>query len=664
MATLHITLPDGATREVPSGTTAAEIAQQISPRLAKEALVARADGELIDLSRPLDRDVKLSILTSKDPDAVQVLRHSAAHLLAAAVLELYPDVKLGVGPPIETGFFYEFLREQPFTPEDLEKIEAKMREIAAKDVPNERKLIPKPEALDLYRKTNQEFKCELVEEKAIEPMVSFYTTGKFIDFCRGPHIPSTGRIKAFKLMNVSGAYWKGHEGNPQMQRIYAACFVDQKELDEYLHRLEEAKRRDHRRIGKELGLFTVNDLVGAGLPLWLPKGATIRRLLEDYILEKERQADYEHVYTPDLAKVDLYVRSGHWAHYHEDMFPPMDLETEQLVLRPMNCPHHILVYQSKKRSYRDLPVRIAELGTMYRYERSGVLSGLSRVRVMTLNDAHIFCTPEQIKDEFARVMRLVEQAYRDLGITQYSYRLSLRDKVNVGKYVANDEMWDLAERMLREAMDSLHLPYTEAPGEAAFYGPKLDIQLADVMGHQETYSTIQIDFHLPNQFDLGYVGADGQEHRPVMIHRGVISTMERMVSYLIELYAGAFPVWLAPVQASVLPVSGKFEEYAKKVAQPLKDAGIRVYLDDRNEKLQAKIRDAQLEKIPYMLIIGGKEAEAGTVSVRHRFKGDLGPRPLEQFIADLQQEIATKAIDQPPSAESTSEKTAAGTKAK
>jgi threonyl-tRNA synthetase len=664
MATLQITLPDGATREVPSGTTAAEIAQQISPRLAKEALVARADGELIDLSRPLDRDVKLSILTSKDPDAVQVLRHSAAHLLAAAVLELYPDVKLGIGPPIETGFFYEFLREQPFTPEDLEKIETKMHELAAKDVPNERKLIPKPEALDLYRRANQEFKCELVEEKAIEPMVSFYTTGKFIDFCRGPHIPSTGRIKAFKLMNVSGAYWKGHEGNPQMQRIYAACFVDQKELDEYLHRLEEAKRRDHRRVGKELGLFTVNDLVGAGLPLWLPKGATIRRLLEEYILEKEREADYEHVYTPDLAKVDLYVRSGHWAHYHEDMFPPMDLETEQLVLRPMNCPHHILVYESKKRSYRDLPVRIAELGTMYRYERSGVLSGLSRVRVMTLNDAHIFCTPEQIKDEFAGVMRLVEQAYRDLGITQYSYRLSLRDKVNVGKYVANDEMWDLAERMLREAMDSLHLPYTEAPGEAAFYGPKLDIQLADVMGHQETYSTIQIDFHLPNQFDLAYVGADGQEHQPVMIHRGVISTMERMVSYLIELYAGAFPVWLAPVQASVLPVSGKFEEYAKKVAQQLKDAGMRVHLDDRNEKLQAKIRDAQLEKIPYMLIIGGKEAEAGTVAVRHRFKGDLGPRPLEQFIADLQQEVATKAIDQPPPIESGSEKVAAGTKAK
>ncbi|MGA7626466.1 MAG: threonine--tRNA ligase [Candidatus Acidiferrales bacterium] len=642
--TIQITLPDGATREVPRGTTAAQVAQQISPRLAKEALVARADGELVDLSRPLEHDSKLSILTAKDPDALQVFRHSAAHLLAAAVMELYPGVRLGIGPPIENGFFYEFVREEPFTQDDLAKIEAKMHDLAAKDVPNERKLIPKPEALEIYRKSDQQFKCELVEEKASEAMVSFYTTGNFIDFCRGPHIPSTGRIKAFKLMNVAGAYWKGKEGNPQMQRIYGACFVDQKELDEYLSKLEEAKRRDHRRIGKELGLFAVSEQVGSGLPLWLPKGATIRRVLEEYILEKERRAGYQHVYTPDLAKVDLYVRSGHWAHYHEDMFPPMDLETEQLVLRPMNCPHHILVYESRKHSYRELPVRIAELGTMYRYERSGVLSGLSRVRVMTLNDAHIFCTPEQIKEEFAGVMRLVEQAYRDLGIKDYSYRLSLRDKADRKKYVENDAMWDLAEDMLRQAMNSLGLNYTEAPGEAAFYGPKLDIQLADVMGHQETYSTIQIDFHLPNQFELGYIGADGQEHRPVMIHRGVISTMERMVSYLIELYAGAFPAWLAPVQTMVLPITERQNAYAKEVHQKLLDAGIRSEFDDRNEKLQAKIRDAQLQKIPYMLVIGGKEAEAGTVSVRHRSKGDLGPRPLDQFSADLRQEIDSRAI--------------------
>ena len=644
MDTIQITLPDGSTRSVPSGTSAAQVAAHIGPRLAKDALVARADGELVDLSKPLDHNVKLSILTAKDPDALQVFRHSAAHLLAAAVLELYPNVKLGIGPPIENGFFYEFVREEPFTPEDLAKIEAKMHELAAKDIPNERKWIPKPEALELYRKANQEFKCELVEEKADEPMVSFYTTGKFIDFCRGPHIPSTGRIKAFKLMNVSGAYWKGKESNPQMQRIYGACFIEQKDLDEYLHKLEEAKRRDHRRVGKELELFAVSDLVGSGLPLWLPKGATVRRLLEEYILERERQAGYQHVYTPDLAKVDLYKRSGHWEHYHADMFPPMELETEELVLRPMNCPHHILVYESRKRSYRDLPVRIAELGTMYRYERSGVLSGLSRVRCMTLNDAHIFCMPDQIKEEFAGVMRLVEQAYRDLGITQYSYRLSLRDKSDREKYVANDEMWDLAENVLREAMNSLGLPYTEAPGEAAFYGPKLDIQLADVMGHQETYSTIQIDFHLPNRFELGYVGADGREHRPVMIHRGVISTMERMVSYLIELYGGAFPAWLAPVQVMVLPITERQNEYSSGIVRKMLAAGIRVELDERNEKVQAKIRDAQLQKVPYMLIVGGKEAEAGTVSVRQRTKGDLGPRPIDQFIADLLQEVNSRAI--------------------
>lgn len=644
MSTIEITLPDGAKREIPSGTTPAQIARQISPRLEKEALVARVDGQLWDLSRPLEENTSLAILTPKDPEAIQVLRHSAAHLMAAAVIELFPNVKLGIGPPIDNGFFYEFLRDEPFTPEDLERIEKKMHELASKDIPNERKLLPKPEALKLYRESQQEFKCELVEEKAIEPMVSFYTTGKFIDFCRGPHIPSTGRIRAFKLTSVAGAYWKGQEGNPQMQRIYALCFYTQQELEDYLHKLEEAKRRDHRRIGKDLELFAVNDLVGAGLPLWLPKGATIRRILEEYILERERQAGYQHVYTPDIAKIDLYKRSGHWAHFHEDMFPPMELENEEMILRPMNCPHHILVYESKKHSYRDLPVRIAELGTMYRYERSGVLSGLSRVRCMTLNDAHIFCMPEQIKEEFANVMRLVEQAYRDLGITQYNYRLSLRDAANKDKYAPNDEMWELAERVLREAMVSLGLPFTEAPGEAAFYGPKLDIQLADVMGHQETYSTIQIDFHLPNQFELNYVGADGREHRPVMIHRGVISTMERMVSYLIELYAGAFPAWLAPIQAYVLPITERQNAYGKEVLRKLDAADIRVHLDDRNEKLQAKIRDAQLQKIPYMLIVGGKEAESGSVSVRHRSKGDLGPQPLDEFIAAIRREIESKSL--------------------
>ncbi|MBV8896289.1 MAG: threonine--tRNA ligase, partial [Acidobacteriaceae bacterium] len=457
---------------------------------------------------------------------------------------------------------------------------------------------------------------------------------------------STDKLKAFKLLSIAGAYWKGDEHNPQLQRIYGTAFFTPKELQDYLNRLEEAKKRDHRKIGKELELFTVNELVGAGLPLWLPKGATVRRILEEYILEKEREQGYQHVYTPDLAKVELYKTSGHWEHYQDSMFPPMDLETEQIVLRPMNCPHHILIYKSKMHSYRDLPVRIAELATQYRYERSGTLSGLSRVRGMTLNDAHIFCTPDQIKQEFTRVMQLVEQAYKDLGITQYTYRLSLRDKADKEKYVDNDEMWTLGERVLREAMDSLNLPYTEAPGEAAFYGPKLDIQLADVMGHEETYSTIQVDFHLPNQFDLSYIGADGHHHRPVMIHRAIVSTMERMMSYLIELYAGAFPLWLAPVQAIVLPIADRQNEYARQVLAKLRAAGLRAELDERSDKINLKIREAQLQKIPYMLVVGDREAQAGQVAVRNRKHGDQGAATVDEFVSRLSQLNSNRSLEE------------------
>jgi threonyl-tRNA synthetase len=644
MSSFTITLPDGSQQSVPAGTRPIDVAKAISPRLAADAIVASVNGDLYDLTRPIEGDAKIEILTTKDPKALQVYRHSTAHLLAAAVLELFPETKLGIGPPTDTGFYYDFQRDAKFTPDDLEKIEARMRELQAKNLPFERKLTSKKEGLEKYR--DDWMKRELIEERAGD-IFSEYTLGPhFIDFCRGPHVPSTEKLKAFKLLSIAGAYWKGDEKNPQLQRIYGTAFFTKRELEEYLNRLEEAKKRDHRRIGKELELFTVSELVGAGLPLWLPKGATVRRILEEYILEKERQTGYQHVYTPDLAKVELYQRSGHWDHYHEDMFPPMDLETERMVLRPMNCPHHILIYESKMHSYRDLPVRIAELGTMYRYERSGVLSGLSRVRCMTLNDAHIFCTPDQIKSEFTKVMQLVEQAYKDLGITQYRYRLSLRDKANTEKYVANDEMWDLAERVLREAMDSLHLPYVEAPGEAAFYGPKLDIQLADVMGHEETYSTIQIDFHLPNQFNLAYVAADGQQHRPVIIHRAVISTMERMVSYLIELYAGAFPVWLAPVQATVLPITDRQNAYAKEVYQKLFDAGFRVELDDRNEKVNFKIREAQLQKIPYMLVVGDREAQAGQVSVRNRKHGDQGAIGVDEFIGRLSQLVTTRSLEE------------------
>jgi len=660
--TIAIHLSDGAIREVPSGTTPLEIANSISPRLAAAAVVARltpltgakvqaergeelseaamyatedaAAPRLVDLATPLTADTHLELVTEKDPEALKVVRHSAAHVLAKAVLELFPETKLGHGPATDAGFFYDFYREKPFTPEDLALIQTKMAEVIARDEKFVREYEPREAALAEFNRDGDFMKIHFVT-KFTKPgdEVSLYRNGKFVDFCRGPHVPSTGRVKAFRIMSISGAYWLGNEKNPQLQRIYGTAFFSKKELDEYLDLLEDAKRRDHRRLGKDLELFTVSEDVGAGLPLWLPKGATIRRLLEEYILDLERKAGYEHVYTPSLAKVELYIRSGHWEHYHEDMFPPMELETERMVLRPMNCPHHILIYESKPRSYRDLPVRLAELGTMYRYERSGVLSGLSRVRCMTLNDAHIFCTPDQIKEEFSNVMKLVEQAYKDLGITKYSYRLSLRDPANKEKYVDNDEMWSLGERVLREALDSLGLSYREARGEAAFYGPKLDIQLADVMGHEETYSTIQVDFHLPSQFGLEYTAADGKQHRPVMIHRAIISTMERMVSYLIELYAGAFPLWLAPVQVGLVPISERHQEYAKRVEAELRAAGLRVEVDSRNEKMNAKIRDFANQKTPYILVFGDKEEAAGAVSVRTRGKGDQGAVPLAEFIA-------------------------------
>jgi threonyl-tRNA synthetase len=668
---IQVKLPDGTVKEFGAGVTPLQVAESISPRLAAAAVVARikpahdatgatatteqaamyaADDpraeRLVDLSTPLKEDVSLQLLTEKDSDALPVVRHSAAHVLATAVLELFPETKLGHGPATEAGFFYDFYRPTPFTPDDLKAIEAKMAEVVARDEKFVREWEPREQGLAHFRAENDFMKVHFVERFTKDgEAISLYRNGAFVDFCRGPHVPSTGRVKAFKVMSLSGAYWLGDEKNPQLQRIYGTAFFSKKDLDDYLERLEEAKRRDHRVLGKQLELFTVSEDVGSGLPLWLPKGATIRRILEEYILGLERELGYQHVYTPSLAKVDLYIRSGHWAHYHEDMFPPMDLETEQMVLRPMNCPHHILVYESKPRSYRDLPLKLAELGTMYRYERSGVLSGLSRVRCMTLNDAHIFCTPDQIKEEFSNVMKLVERAYRDLGITNYSYRLSLRDPADKEKYVDNDEMWALGERVLREAMDGLGLPYKEGRGEAAFYGPKLDIQLADVMGHEETYSTIQVDFHLPNQFDLNYTGADGKLHRPVMIHRAIVSTMERMVAYLIEHYGGAFPLWLAPVQVGLVPISERHLDYAKKVQSELQTTGFRVELDSRNEKMNAKIRDFTMQKVPYVLVVGDKEAEASTVSVRTRGKGDQGSMPLQDFLAKAGALVAEKSTE-------------------
>jgi threonyl-tRNA synthetase len=640
---IQITLPDGSTRDVPSGTTAAQIAGQIGPRLAKDALVARVDGELVDLSKPLDRSVKLSILTAKDSDAVQVFRHSAAHLLAASVLELYPNVKLGVGPPIENGFFYEFVREQPFTPEDLEKIETKMHELAAKDLPNERKMIPKPEALDLYRKSKQEFKCELVEEKAVEPVVSFYTTGKFIDFCRGPHIPSTGRIKAFKLMNVAGAYWKGQEGNPQMQRIYGACFVEQKDLDEYLHKLEEAKRRDHRKLGAELDLFSIQDQAGPGLVFWHPKGGIIRGIMEGWLRAELTRRGYDLVYTPHIMRHELWKTSGHADFFRDGMFGPIEVEKADYQLKPMNCPGHVLIFKSRLRSYRELPIRLAELGTVYRYERSGVLHGLLRVRGFTQDDAHIFCMPEQVEKEVQDCIEFAWEALRVFGFSDYLVELSGGDPAHPEIYAGTPEDWKRAEDALTNTLKRMNVPYKYIPGEAAFYGPKIDVKLVDAIGRPWQLSTIQFDFNLPGRFELEYVGEDGGRHRPLMVHRALWGSVERFFGVLIEHYAGAFPAWLAPVQASVLPLSEKTMDYARKITKQLKDAGFRVHLDDRNEKLQAKIRDAQMQKIPYMLVLGGKEVEAGTVAVRHRSQGDLGPRPVEQFIADLRAEVDARA---------------------
>src|ERR1700687_4596941 len=648
MDTIQITLPDGSTQQAPTGTTPAEIARKISPRLADEALVAQissphnGDSALIDLKRPRERDAQLRILTQKDPPALEVYRHSAAHLLAAAVLELYPSVKLGIGPPIDTGFFYEFLREEPFTSDDLAKIESKMRELAKQNIPNERKLIPKPEAVDLYKKNGQSFKCELVEEKATEPMLSFYTTGKFIDFCRGPHIPSTGRIKAFKLMNVAGAYWKGQEGNPQMQRIYGACFVDQKELDEYLHKLEEAKRRDHRKLGAELDLFSVQDDAGPGLIFWHPKGGLIRKLMEDWLRNELLRHGYDLVYTPHIMRLDLWKTSGHTNFYKESMFGPIEVEKADYQLKPMNCPGHILIYKSKLRSYRDLPVRLAELGTVYRYERSGVLHGLLRVRGFTQDDAHIFCTPSQIEKEVEACVDFAFAVMKNFGFDKFEVELSDWDAAHPENYAGKPEDWHRASAALANTMQRLNIPYKKIEGEAAFYGPKIDIKLIDAIGRPWQLTTVQFDFNLPARFGLEYVAEDGARHQPLMVHRALLGSVERFFGILVEHYAGAFPLWLAPVQVEICPVSEKVSDYAKHVTETFKRHNIRVHLDDRNEKLPAKIRDAQMQKVPYMLVVGAKEAAAGTVSVRHRSKGDLGPKPLAEVVTSLQQEIESR----------------------
>ena len=575
---------------------------------------------------------------------LQRMRHSAAHVMAEAVQELFPGARFAIGPAIEDGFYYDMELPRSLTPEDLPVIEERMRASVAADHPFKQSKWKRAKALKYFREHDQPYKVEIIENLP-DAEVGIFEQGPFLDLCRGPHVESTGKIGPFKLMRLAGAYWRGDEKRPMLQRIYGTAWFTQQDLDEYLERLEEAKKRDHRKLGKDLDLFMISEDVGAGLPLWLPRGATVRRLLEEYILDLERKQGYQHVYTPNLAKLDLYKTSGHWEHYHESMYPPMVMESgEELVLRPMNCPHHIQIYRQKMRSYRDLPVRIAELGTMYRLERSGELSGLSRVRAMTLNDAHIFCTPEQILPEFKKAVRLIQQIYRDMGFERYNYRLSLRDPNDKEKFVDNDRMWEQSEAALRQALKELDIEYYVGVGDAAFYGPKLDVQVANVLGKDETISTVQIDFTLPDRFNLEYIGEDGQPHQPVMIHRGGISTLERFMAFLIENYAGAFPLWLAPVQAVVIPISDeKHGEYAERVAEQLREAGLRAEVDARHERMNAKVRDAQLQKIPYMLVVGDKEAAADAVAVRLRSNENIGAVPIADFIRQAQQLVADRS---------------------
>ncbi|MCA0755493.1 threonine--tRNA ligase [Paenibacillus sp. N4] len=641
---IQVTLPDGAVREYAAGTTIEEVAGSISTGLRKNAIAGKMNGKVVDVYTPIEADAAVEIVTVDTADGLEVYRHSTAHLLAQAIKRLYGDtnVKLGIGPVIEDGFYYDIDMEQSLTPEDLVKIEKEMDKITQQNLDIRRREVSREEALAIFTELGDNLKLELIRDLPEDSVITMYDQGEFFDLCRGPHLPSTGRIKAFKLLSVAGAYWRGDSKNKMLQRIYGTAFPKKAQLDEHLHFLEEAKKRDHRKLGRELKMFTFSREVGQGLPLWLPNGAKLRRTMERYIVDLEERLGYEHVYTPVLANVELYKTSGHWEHYSEDMFPKMVMDNEELVLRPMNCPHHMMVFKSDMRSYRDLPVRIAELGTMHRYEMSGALTGLHRVRAMTLNDAHIFCRPDQIKEEFARVVNLIRKVYEDFGIKEYRFRLSYRDPQDTEKYFQNDEMWEMSQRMLREVVEELELPFFEAEGEAAFYGPKLDVQIKTALGKEETLSTAQLDFLLPERFELEYIGDDGKKHRPVVIHRGIISTMERMTAFLLENFAGALPLWLSPVQAKVIPVSTAYEAYARKVTEELQAAGIRVESDLRNEKLGYKIREAQLEKAPYMLVVGENEMQAEAVSVRKRGEGDLGAMPVKELISLLQKQIADK----------------------
>lgn len=641
-----LVFPDGNVREY-DNKTALEIAESISISLKKKVISAKLDEDYIELNKPITKDghLKLIVADDEDQDSLYVLRHSSAHLLAQALRRLYgKDVHFGVGPAIDGGFYYDFDSKYKISEEDFKNIEKEMKKIISENVAIEGREVSRTEALEIF--AADPYKVELINDLPEDEVITVYTQGDFVDLCRGGHVASTSKIKEFKLLSVAGAYWRGNSDNKMLQRIYGTAYFTKEHLEQHLVRLQEARERDHRKLGKELGIFTTSQKVGAGLPLWLPNGATIRRTIERYIVDKEVELGYDHVYTPIMGSKDLYITSGHWDHYQEDMFPPMEMDHETMVLRPMNCPHHMMVYKNERHSYRELPIRIAELGMMHRYESSGAVSGLQRVRGMTLNDAHIFVRPDQLKDEFKLTVGLIEEAYKDLGITNFSYRLSYRDPENTEKYFDDDVMWNNAQQMLKETADELGLDYVEAEGEAAFYGPKLDVQVETAIGKQETLSTIQLDFLLPERFELEYIGEDGKAHRPVVIHRGIVSTMERMVAFLLEEYKGDLPTWLAPNQVRIIPVNNDYHyDYSKEIMQELKKAGVKVAIDDRDEKLGYKIREAANKKIPYTLVIGDKEVENKGVNVRTFGSHDQKEESFVEFKENILKEINERLIE-------------------
>ena len=637
---IKVELKDGSILEVEQGSSVLDVAKKISEGLARIAMVGKVDGEVKDLRFELNNDCKLEILTFDSIEGKKAYWHTSSHIMAQAVMRLFPNTKFAIGPAIDEGFYYDFDVENNFNDEDKEKIEAEMKKIIKEDLPIERFSLPKEEALKLMK--GQPYKQELINDLPDGEEISFYKQGDFTDLCAGPHLMSTGKIKAVKLLSNSGAYWRGDEHNKMLQRIYAISFPKASELEEFLRLQQEARERDHRKIGKELKLFMTHKLVGSGLPIYLPNGATIRRLLERYIQDKELALGYNHVYTPSLANTELYKISGHWDHYKDDMFPIMKMDTEEMVLRPMNCPHHMLIYKNELHSYKDLPIKIGELAHDFRYENSGAVCGLERVRQMCQNDAHLFVTPEQIKEEVGNVLKLIVEVYqKDFGFPEsaFKYRLSLRDKNNKEKYIDNDEMWETAESQLRAILKELNIDFYEAEGEAAFYGPKIDIQIKTALNHDITIPTCQLDFALPERFDLTYVGEDGKEHRPVVIHRAILGSSDRFMSFLIEETKGVFPTWLSPVQVKILPIADAHVDYAKKVREALMLKGVRTKLDDRNEKIGYKIREAQLEKVPYMLIIGNKEVETNSVGVRSHKDGDIGAMELAEFVNKIKEEI-------------------------